>query len=312
MKSKLKATLTPCVHTELSHIQCSEKSFGEVCDEFMSHKRNGRKNQVPSPELEQIQQHLNHAIYFFGSRAFPICLLHGNAWRNYFDWNRKQRPDVEPTQLQRERGTIVDLFKFALNKGYISNVHMPVLYKVESVEERFNRWIIEQRVEWAAFTLHFPFFTKEEDWRKPLNEFFVELERYCVKSAIKKKRKKSKEPLMHRVAFMGGDKKSGVVLHCQGLIELMDDDVNALAMKMEKSWKSVVRRHRDRFPAGIYEEEIKWLPSARIWVEKFEVPEDKEDTDYLEYLGRLEGDSLLFGVQKIVISSATALKPPSD
>ena len=174
---------------------------------------------------------------------------------------------------------------------------MPALLEYE-----LTKWINQHDLAWAAFTLKSPRISNKYQWEPLLKIFFTELERKYVKSTVRKHRKKSGLPLLHRAVWIGGDKESCTALHSQGLVEIQDGGIDKLTMEMNKSWQHTVKNYFEKLHPVFIPEYI-WLPEAKVWTKKFE-----NGNAYSYYLNRNEGNDLGFGVQKVVMS-ATSLKP---
>ncbi len=169
-------------------------------------------------------------------------------------------------------------------------------------EQQLTKWINQQNVTWAAFTLKSPRISNRLSWEPLLKVFFTELGRKYVKSTVKKHRSASDEPLLHRVVWMGGDNGTSTAFHSQGLVELHEEGTEKLEAAMNQSWQHTVKNYfKKKHPVHIRKEV--WMSEAKVWVEKLD-----HANAYSFYLNRFEGNDLGFGVQKIVLS-ATSLKP---
>lgn len=169
-------------------------------------------------------------------------------------------------------------------------------------EKQITNWINQQNVNWAAFTLKSPRINKRLNWEPLLKVFFTELERKYVKSTVRKHRAAAKEPMLQRVVWMGGERSTGIALHAHGLVELQDGGLEKLKGEMEKAWQHTVKKYFVRKHSVDIHEET-WMSETKVWIERFE-----HRDAYAQYLNRLEGYDLGFGVQKVVLS-ATSLKP---
>lgn len=167
-------------------------------------------------------------------------------------------------------------------------------------EHQVIEWVKQQSVNWAAFTLKCPRFRRRERWERLIRDAFNTMEKSYVKFPIKDHRKASGEPILKRIVHLGGDSQNGIAIHAQGLVELLDDDIERLNLKFNKAWNRAVELNGRYLP----EESGKHLKiDAEVWTQRF----DGRDA-YLHYLNRYEGSSLGFGIEKIVWS-ATSLKP---
>ncbi len=169
-------------------------------------------------------------------------------------------------------------------------------------EQQLTKWINQQNVTWAAFTLKSPRISNCLSWEPLLKVFFTELERTYVKSTIRKHRTAANEPLQQRVAWMGGDRSTATAFHCQGLVELHEEEIEKLEVIMNQSWQHTVKNYFEKKHPVHIRKEV-WMSEAKVWIEKLD-----HANAYSIYMNRFEGNDLGFGVQKIVLS-ATSLKP---
>lgn len=167
-------------------------------------------------------------------------------------------------------------------------------------ENQIVEWINQQPVKWAAFTLKCPRFRSRERWERLLTDAFHEIEHTYVKSPEKMRRKHAGVFMLSRVVHLGGDKDKDIALHAQGIVEIIDDDLDRLEQKITTSWLSAVKSN-ERFLAST--SKIPLEREAKVWIEKY-----YGSNAYTHYLNRFEGSNLGFGVQKIVWS-ASSLKP---
>ncbi len=211
--------------------------------------------------------------------------------------------------LKDEHAAISALFEFAEQQNYTTSENRPCFRKPASETSELIRWVKQQDVQWAAFTLKFPRFHNRMVWERALTDFFWELENRYPKSSVKKHRKKSGVPVLHRIAFMGGDKAAGIALHAQGMVEIQERGIDRLGEEMEGIWRSVVKRHSDSFCRAGHERhnESAWLPDAKVWVKEWRSDDDSAAA-YLVYLARNEQFDFGIGASKVVLS-ATSLKP---
>lgn len=170
--------------------------------------------------------------------------------------------------------------------------------KLGAAEHQLINWVNEQPVIWAAFTLKCPRFRSFERWDRLLTDAFHIIENTYVKSPTKQCRKNNAEPLLRRIVHLGGDSGNGIAIHAQGLVELIDDDMERLQQKMTRSWLTAVRSNERFLPKTAKPLE----QDAKVWVQRYE-----SLGGYLPYLNRFEGNNLGFGVNKVVWS-ATSLK----
>jgi len=170
--------------------------------------------------------------------------------------------------------------------------------KPAAAESQLIKWVNEQPVIWAAFTLKCPRFRSTERWDRLLKDAFNIIENTYVKSPMQQRRKNNEEPLLRRVVHLGGDSDNGIAIHAQGLVELIDDDMDRLQQKMTKSWFTAVRSNERFLPKS----NVPLAQDAKVWVQRYE-----SHDGYLQYLNRFEGSNLGFGVNKVVWS-ATSLK----
>lgn len=172
---------------------------------------------------------------------------------------------------------------------------------MKKLEVKLNNWVASQDVKsWAKFTLEFPRFSSSSMWDIPLSRTFKILEKTYPRTSIKRLRKHDQMLPLRYVTILGGDRSSGVALHAQGLIEVLDDPgLFRLKNALEKAWVSSIHQHLKH---------QKWnatdvvLQEAKAWVE----PLEGDTKEYTVYLNRFEGTQLGFGVDKLVLS-ATAL-----
>lgn len=177
-------------------------------------------------------------------------------------------------------------------------MHQPMRKSEE--EHQVNEWVNQQSVTWAAFTLKCPRFRSRDRWERLIYDTLNIMEKNYVKASVKEQRKTSGEQILKRIVFLGGDNQNYIALHAHGLIELIDDDIERLNLKLESAWHRAVESN-GRFLSEHSRENLG--NEAKVWVQKF------DDCDaYLHYVNRYEGSSLGFGIEKIVWS-ATSLKP---
>lgn len=287
------------------------RSFGEVTSEFIITKQiEVDAGMTTASEFASICSTLEQADKYAASGRTSINSLDGALWKEYSTWRKKQQADIQDATIANERKVISSLFKFAEQKEYITPSSLPKFYKAPTQEQELLRWIKQQPVTWAAFTLKFPRFHNPIIWNRVLFEFFKELEHRYTKSTVRKHRSNAEEPILLRVVYLGGDKESGTVLHSHGLVEVQERGIERLIIDMGKTWCSVVKRHKDSFCRSSDDyKNMSWFPDAKVWVEEFKMPNEMNAAPYVYYMSRNEGLDLGFGVQKVV-ESATSLKPP--
>ena len=164
-----------------------------------------------------------------------------------------------------------------------------------------RNWVLEQDVTWAKFTLRHPRLTKREYWNEPLKVMFRILKNTYPKTTVKKHRSEAGIPALQHITFLGGDRDSGVALHSQGLVEVVDGDTDLtrLNARMDRAWSSAAREQMKHQ----YQRKNVAFDESTVWVEVF----DGSARDYLGYLARNEGSYLGFGLEKQVVD-ATVLR----
>lgn len=165
--------------------------------------------------------------------------------------------------------------------------------------EALAKWIDQQPTTWVKFTLKSKNLTTREAWERTLNEAFAELRNTYPKPNEKRRRKNAAMPTLLHATFMGGEKQNGVLLHAQGVVELIDNDLDRLQRALGKSWSHAINRtigtHYKGDPIKARVEEAPWL----------EIINDSV-YNYIYYLMRHEGAELGIGTDKLV-TGATVL-----
>lgn len=160
-------------------------------------------------------------------------------------------------------------------------------------------WIASQQTTWAKFTLKSKILTTPEAWERTLKTAFTELSNIYPKANEKRRRVKADRPKLLYATFLGGDRQAGILLHAQGVVEVIDDDLNRLQLAMNKSWEHATLRELERLPG---EQHNKTRISETPWLELL----NGSVYNYIYYISRHEGAELGNGIDKLV-PSATVL-----
>lgn len=284
--------------------QIAKASIGNVVADYITHKQLAvTLGVITDHQFQQSCAALNLAVEYANGSKVLISNISGSLWKEYGAWRRRKASISEPA-LEQEQQEIAAFFMFAEKQGVATQENRPCFYKAPSVTDELMRWIDTPDTKWAAYTLKFPRFRNREIWEYVLKEYFIEIERTCVKTAVRNKRLKNDLPVLRRFAYLGGDKNAGVVLHAHGLIEIQERGIEHLEHVMSKTWKSVVKKYKKYICQNDKEldEVEKWLSDAKVWVKEFVVTEDISTAPYIYYIGRKEGNELGKGTDKLVVS----------
>jgi integrase len=101
-------------------------SMGELVEKYMEHQQ----QRVDAGFIVQgrhttIRTQLKHLLSFVGEGT-KLDTIRNNKYRDYYTFRKKHHPEVKNPTLINERATIGNLYKWAMEQGYVNQSQLPV------------------------------------------------------------------------------------------------------------------------------------------------------------------------------------------